>query len=77
MNKACPPPDLLPDYLLDLAYNAFERGIPTRNGRPTARDWYEGLLQLGKASSFADARRSMSMTRTSGTAARGASAWTS
>jgi serine/threonine protein kinase len=49
VNKACPPPNLLPGYLLDLAHNAFERGIADPQARPTARDWYEGLLWLGES----------------------------
>lgn len=49
MPRGCPPPELLPGYLRDLAYAAFEKGARAPSVRPDARAWYQGLLKLGQS----------------------------
>jgi DNA-binding helix-hairpin-helix protein with protein kinase domain len=47
-SKGCPPAQLLPKHLRALAYAAFEEGATNPSARPTARDWYQGLVRLGQ-----------------------------
>jgi predicted RNA-binding protein with RPS1 domain len=49
MPRGCPPPELLPSYLRDLAHAAFEEGATNPPARPTAHAWYQGLVTLGQS----------------------------